>query len=237
MIWIRRAAWLLAMMLCVQSAEAGSVAGLVVDENGAPLAGVTIEIVYQSFGADDLMGYGQSIKAQATSNRKGRYAIDIGHLPPGEYWAHAYRVIDNGGRPTNVDLVADDDSTFAGNADIVRNFTARLIESSAELPYGNGGVFVLNNAIMDFTDLSGALVHLVNQQSGQTVTAMVRSTGEGLAVTGIPLGTYRASVTLDGQPLQVQLWGPGEAEGFSSSVVHDFTMGWLGNQFQVAVKP
>ncbi len=34
--------------------------------------------------------------------------------------------------------------------------------------------------------------------------------------------------------MQVALWGDDE---FSESVVHDFTMGWLGNQFRVQVKP
>jgi hypothetical protein len=65
----------------------------------------------------------------------------------------------------------------------------------------------------------------------------VRSTGEGLVVTGIPFGTYRAEVRVNGQPMQIRLWGPGTPDEFADSATHDFTMGWLGNQFQVAVKP
>jgi hypothetical protein len=65
----------------------------------------------------------------------------------------------------------------------------------------------------------------------------VRSTGEGLVVTGIPFGTYRAEVRINRRPMQIRLWGPGTSDEFDDSVTHDFTMGWLGNQFQVAVKP
>ena len=237
MVWVKLLAAMAVLLFGVATASAGSVSGQVTDHNGAPLAGVHVEIVYQTFRSGDLMTYGASIKAEAITDRSGNYAIDIGHLPPGEYAAHAYRIVSNGGRKVNVDLVPDDATSFAGNTDTTRNFTDGVVESSDDLPYGNGGVFVLNNAIMDYTDLTGAEVTLVDAASGQVFTRTVRSTGEGLAVTGIPFGTYRASVTLNGQPLQVQLWGPGVDETFRDSVVHDFTMGWAGNQFQVAVRP
>lgn len=231
--------WAAAVALCfgMASAHAATVSGLVVDHNGAPLAGVHIEVVYQTYNAHDLLTYGASIKAEAISGRKGSYVIDISHLPPGEYAAHAYRIVSNGGRKINIDLVADNEDTFGSNVDTVRNFTDGVVESSADMPYGNAGIFVLNNAISDYTDLSEAEVTLVDEASGQIFVRQVRSTGEGLAVTGIPFGTYRASVTLDGRPLQVALWGPGEDDSFSASVVHDFTMGWMENQFQVMAKP
>jgi hypothetical protein len=80
-------------------------------------------------------------------------------------------------------------------------------------------------------------VTLVNAATGESHTKTVRSTGEGLVVTGLPFGTYQASVQLNGQQLQIKLWAPDAPDEFSSSVTHDFTMGYLGNQFQVAVKP
>jgi hypothetical protein len=222
---------------CAGMASAGSVSGRVVDENGAPVSGVQVEVVYQTYRADQIMGYGESIKAEAVTDSDGRYTISTDNLPPGEYAAHAYRTIDNGGHQKNIDYAAEDGATFIGNADTVRNFTAAIIEQSEELPYGNAGVFVVNNALGDFTDLSAAEVTLTNVATGQTYVKTVRPSGEGLVVTGIPFGTYRASIRLDGRPLQIQLWGPGMPEEFSPEIVHDFTMGYLKNQIQVAVKP
>lgn len=87
------------------------------------------------------------------------------------------------------------------------------------------------------TDLDAAEVTLIHVETGASYVKRVRPTGEGLVVTGIPFGTYRAEVRVDGQPMRIRLWGPGTPEEFADSVTHDFTMGWLGNQFQVAVKP
>ena len=228
-----------ALVLCLSAASAiaGTVSGRVTDESGTPVAGVSIEVVYQTYNSDDLPYGGESIKASALTDGDGRYSISTDGLPPGEYSASAYQVVTNGGREINIDFRAEDARTFAGNADTVRNFTGGYYESSAENPYGNGGIFVVNNAIGDFTDLTGAEVTLVNSATGVSYVRTVRSTGEGLVVTGIPFGEYYASVKLNGRPLRISLWGPGMPDAFSESVTHDFTMGWLGNQFVVAVKP
>jgi hypothetical protein len=220
-----------------QAAIAGTVSGLVTDESGAPLAGVNVDVVYQTYNSDDLPYGGESIKQSAVSDENGRYAISTDGMPSGEYSANAYQVVENGGKEINIDFRAEDPSTFAGNADTVRNFTGGFIESTPDNPYGNGGIFVLNNDIGDFTDLSAAEVTLTHVDTGRIYRKTVRPTGEGLVVTGIPFGTYRAEVQVNGQPLQMRLWGPGTSDAFSSSVTHDFTMGWLGNQFVVAVKP
>jgi hypothetical protein len=37
--------------------------------------------------------------------------------------------------------------------------------------------------------------------------------------------------------MQVALWGPGQSDAYATEVVHDFTMGYLQNQIQVAAKP
>ena len=88
---------------------------------------------------------------------------------------------------------------------------------------------------MDFTDLAAAEVTLVEVGGGgRTYVRKVRPSGEGLVVTGIAFGTYRASVTLAGRPLRLALWGE---ETYGPSVTHDFTMGWLGDQFRVMAQP
>lgn len=220
-----------------QAAVAGTVSGRITDEAGAPLAGVSVEVVYQTYNADDLPYAGASIKQSAVTDAGGRYSISTDGMPPGEFAANAYHMVENGGRQITIDFRADDPSTFAGNARTVRNFVGGFVESTPDNPYGNGGIFVVNNEIGDYTDLSAAEVTLTHVETGRTYVKSVRSTGEGLAVTGIPFGTYRAEVRLDGQPLQVRLWAPGASEQFAGSVTHDFTMGWMGNQFRVAVKP
>lgn len=217
-------------------AAAATLSGTAVDELGQPLAGVQVEAVYQGYSADQLNAAGASIKGEAVTGADGRYVIDLSVLPPGVYAAHAWRIIENGGRSLIVDLVPDDAALFAGNADSERNFTALLVEQSEALPYGNAGIFVLENAIGDFTDLAAAEVTLQELASGRVFVKPVRPSGEGLVATGIPFGRYRASVTLDGQPLLVALWGASDAD-FAASVEHDFTMGYGGNMFRVMAKP
>lgn len=228
-----------ALMLAafIRPADAGTVTGLVTDESGLPLAGVTVEIVYQTYNSDDLPYGGKSIKQSAVTDAGGRYSVSTDAMPPGEYSANAYQVVENGGKQITIGFRAEDSSTFAGNAETVRNFTGGFVESTADDPYGNGGIFVVNNAIGDLTDLDAAEVTLIHVETGASYVKRVRPTGEGLVVTGIPFGTYRAEVRVDGQPMRIRLWGPGTPEEFADSVTHDFTTGWLGNQFQVAVKP
>ena len=132
-----------AFALAAGSAFAGTVSRLAVDEDGKPLEGVNVEGVYQTYDADQIMGFGASIKAETKTGPDGRYAVSIDHLPPGEHAAHAYTVVDNGGRPTNIDLVPENRETFAGNADTVRNFSGGYYEFTEDDPYGNGGIFVL----------------------------------------------------------------------------------------------
>lgn len=225
------------LLLCGGSALAGSVSGVVADESGQPMAGVNVEVVYQTYRADELNSAGASIKASAVTGPDGRYSIATDHLPPGEYAANAYEVVVNGGQQMIVDLAADDGTTFAGNADTIRNFTGGIVESSPDMPYGNAGVFVLNNAIGDFTDLLTAVITFTNVETGKVLIKTLRPTGEGLTATGIPFGTYKVTASLDGQPLQVKLWAPDAPPDYGPSVTHDFTMGWLGNQMQVAAQP
>lgn len=229
-------ALLLAGLISTFPAIAGTVSGQALDENGAPWEGVNVEVVYQTYRADQLMTYGASVKASATTDGEGRYSIDISSMPPGEYAAHAYVIVINGDRPTNVDLVPDDPASFAGADQTVRNFSGGYFEFTDDDPYGNGGVFVLANEIGDYTDLTGAEVTLENLRSGTKIVKVVRPTGEGLIVSGVPFDTYRASATLGGRPLRIALWGAEGEDPFTDSVVHDFTMGWAGNQFRVQVK-
>ncbi|AOF93097.1 carboxypeptidase-like regulatory domain-containing protein [Sinorhizobium sp. RAC02] len=229
--------YLAAPLLGTSYALAGSVSGIVVDDQGKPVAGVHVEVLYQTFNSDQLTGYGESIKAETVSGPNGLYTLDTTYLPRGEYSAHAYQVIVNGDEEVNVDAVGSDPSTFTGSADTIRNFSVGIVEISDDMPYGNAGIVVVNNAIRDYTDLSGTEITLVNIETGATYVKTVRSTGEGLVVTGIPFGAYRASARLSGRSMQIALWGPGESDVFALTVEHNFTMGYSGNQMQVAVKP
>jgi len=231
------AAGLAMLAACAQAAVAGTVTGLVTDENGAPVAGVNVEIVYQTYNSDDLPYGGASIKQTAVTGEDGRYSVSTDRMPPGIYSAHAYRVVINGSRRINLDFRTDDDSTFGGHEDVVRNFKGGYYESTPDDPYGNGGVFVLERSIETDIDLNGAEVTLTDIATGRTIVRTVRPTGEGLVVTGVPYDTYRAEVTLAGQPLRISLMGPGIPEEYAASVTHDFTMGWLENQFRITAKP
>lgn len=228
-----------AMMLVAsaQASFAGTVSGTVTDESGAPVAGVNIEVVYQTYNSDDLPYGGESIKQTVTSGEDGSYSVSTENMPPGIYSAHAYQVVVNGSREINLDFRIDDNATFGSHEDVVRNFKGGFYESTADDPYGNGGVFVLERSFETDVDLAGSEVTLTHTETGQTIVRTVRPTGEGLVVTGVPFGTYRAEVSLDGQPLQISLMGPGISEDYARSLTHDFTMGWLENQFRVMAKP
>lgn len=225
------------LVACTQTALAGTVSGVVTDGDGAPLAGVNVEVVYQTYNSDDLPYGGESIKQSAVSDESGRYSISTDNMPPGIYSANAYQVVVNGSRQINLDFRTDNEETFGSHEDVVRNFAGGFYESTESDPYGNGGVFVLERSIETDIDLSAAEVTLTNTATGQTIVKTVRSTGEGLVVTGVPFGTYRAEVALNGQPLQISLMGPGISEQYDTSATHDFTMGWLENQFRVMAKP
>jgi uncharacterized GH25 family protein len=225
------------LVASAQASVAGTVSGLVTDETGAPVAGVNVEVVYQTYNSDDLPYGGESIKQTVVSAEDGRYSVSTNNMPPGVYSAHAYQIVVNGSRQINLDFRIDDEATFGSHETVVRNFKGGYYESTPDDPYGNGGVFVLERSFETDIDLAGAEVTLTNTATGQTIVRMVRPTGEGLVVTGVPFGTYRAAVSLNGETLQISLMGPGITESYSSSVTHDFTMGWLQNQFRVMAKP
>lgn len=220
-----------------QAAVCGTVSGLVTDDGGAPVAGVTVEVVYQTYSSDDLPYGGESIKQSTVTDSSGRYSLSTDTMPPGIYSANAYQVVTNGSRQVSIAFRTDDKATFGGHEEVTRNFTGGFYESTPDDPYGNGGVFVLERSIETDIDLSGAEVTLTDTANGRTIVRTVRSTGEGLVVTGVPFGTYRAEVSLEGRSLQISLMGPGIPEEYGSSATHDFTMGWMENQFRVMAKP
>src|SRR5690606_28377503 len=76
-------------------ALAGSVSGIVVDEAGAPMAGVHVEVVYQTYRAEQLNSAGESIKRSALTGPDGRYRISTDGMPRGEYAANAFEQVVN----------------------------------------------------------------------------------------------------------------------------------------------
>jgi hypothetical protein len=234
-----RAITILAIVLAIASAltatslmaqtSGGVVSGRVTDDGGRPVAGATVIATYQSFGGGGLL-YGGRYNRQARTGPDGRYAIALGGLPVG-----AYAVA---GSHEGMSLIPETDATFASNAQTVRDFRHGVVERTAADDYGNGGVFVAENDIGDYSDLEGLEVTLVPLGGGKTITRTVQRTGEGLSVTGLPFGAYRATARLNGRPVTLKLWGPDVFDRpFAASVDGRVRSGVASRILRVYVRP
>lgn len=216
------------------SPRPGHVTGTVTGEDGKPLAGIEISATYQSYGGGRAMRYGASYGRTVTTGADGTYSIRLDDIAPGAYavTAHARR---NG---TALPLIPENAALVASNEAATRNFRWVVVEQTPDNPYGNGGIFVLENATGDFTDLSEAEVTLWPITGGRTITRRVRRTGEGLVVTGVPDGRYRVSVKLNGQPLLINRSGMASPDDpFTPSLEGRFDGGPTRNQFRVRARP
>ena len=210
-------------------AKGGVVRGRVVDEGDRPVAGAVMTATYQSYGGGQLQ-YGGRYNRQARTGPDGRYAIGLAGLPPGEYSVT--------GSHQGMSLTPENDATFASNAQTVRNFRHGVVESTADDDYGNGGIFVAENAIGEYSDLSNLEVTLTSLNGGKTITKKVRRTGEGMTVTGIPFGAYRVTARLNGRPVQLKPWGPEAFDlPFAASVDGRMQSGLMTRIMRVYVQP
>lgn len=191
-------------------AQGGVVRGRVVDGQGRPVAGAEIGAFYRSYGGGQKL-YGGSYNRQAVTGADGRYSISLAGLPPGEYLAS--------GSFQSIDLVPENSNTFASNAQTVRNFSYRLVESSEDNSYGNGAILAVNNDIMDFTDLAGLELTVRSRETGQVYTKTVRRTGEGYAITGLPFGSFDVSARLHGRQMQIKPHNNASAPFAASTVL------------------
>jgi hypothetical protein len=215
----------------------GHVVGRVTGEDGRPLAGAQITATYQSYGGGRAMRYGASHSRTATTDASGAYRIRIDDMAPGEYSISAHGPVRADGATQQWPLVANDAANIDNRSASVRNFSWKVVEQSADNPYGNGGIFVVETAIGNYSDLSEAEVTLWPLTGGRTIVGQVRRTGEGLVVTGVPPGRYRASVKLGGRTLQINRGGMDDPnDPFVPSIEGSITGGASGNIFRVRAK-
>ena len=192
-----------------QAQSAGGVRGRVVDEQGRPVAGAEMRAYYSSYGGGQLQ-YGGTYNRGAVTDRDGRYSISLQGLPRGLYYVS--------GTKDGVDLIPERDETFGSHVMSVRNFTHGIVETTADDDYGNGAIFVAENSLTDFTDLTGLEVTLRSRENGRVITKTVRRTGEGQTVTGIPFGAYEISARLNGRPVRIKAHEDWDG-AFTASVV------------------
>jgi hypothetical protein len=212
----------------------GHVVGRVTGEDGKPLAGAQVTATYQSYGGARAMRYGASHSRTATTDASGAYRIRLDDMAPGEY---AVSARGPNGVTQQWPLVAGDAANIDNRSASVRNFSWKVVEQSAGDPYGNGGIFVVESAIGDYSDLSEAEVTLWPLTGGRTIVGRVRRTGEGLVVTGIPPGRYRASVRLGGRTVQINRGGIDDPnDPFVPSIEGSLTGGVSGNILRVRAR-
>lgn len=192
-----------------QAQTAGGVHGRVLDAQGRPVAGAEMRAYYSSYGGGQLQ-HGGTYNRGAITDRDGRYSISLRGLPPGLYYVS--------GAKDGVDLLPETPGTFGSNTTATRNFTQNLVETSSDDDYGNGAIFVAENALTDSTDLSGLEVTLRSRSGGQTITRTVRRTGEGQTITGIPFGAWEISARLNGRAVRIKAHEDWNG-AFQSSVV------------------
>jgi hypothetical protein len=219
-------------------AEPGWVTGRATDADGRPIAGVEVTVTYQSYGGGRAMRYGASYSQTEVTDARGIYRIRIGNQALGEYSASASRPARAGDAGMRVQLVPENQALFAQNAATIRNFRLIFVEQTPDNPYGNGGIFVVENAIGSYASLENAEVTLQAVAGGRPIVRRVRRTGEGWVVTGLAPGQYRASVTLDGRPLLMNASGmDARLDAYTTSLVGSFNGGASGRVFRVRVKP
>lgn len=192
--------------------SAGTVSGRVTDDQGRPMAGVVVTARYQSNPG------GMSYTLAAPTGRDGRYSIRVGDRP-GAWSVHAQAEV--GGMTVN--LTPSDGENFASNAATTRDFTLRFQEQTADDPYGDGAMLVVQAAIMDYTPLDEVEVTLRPVDGGPAIVRRLRQTGEGHVVTGLRPRIYEVSARHNGRPLQVSPaltphrdhdWGASHTAGF-----------------------
>ncbi len=200
--------------------EPGVLKGRVVDEKGAPLAGV--EVV-----ADNQLLYNSNLIT--VTDADGFYRVETDHAAT--FHATATVTRSYNGQRFSLALAPDDDSPFAGPTGAVRNFTWKL---TGERPdglgvYGNSVIIYLDTA--DPQDPQAYLQDenveltltpegpLADGSQGSVITRASSRTGDGSGVHDVPLGRYRITATYDGRPLRVRQRNVGE---YAPEYVGDF---------------
>lgn len=224
-----------------EDVEAGVLKGRIVDSRGTPLKGV--EIV-----ADNTLLYNSN--ALGVSKADGTYRIPTSAVA-GTYHATARIKRKFNGKTFAFDLEPDTDDPFDGAEGAVRDFVWKLTGDYGDnRQHGSKLLFYfasyedpqtpeapLEQEKVEFTLTPDG--PLVDGSEGQASVRRGQSTGDGFAVTDLPVARYRieARYGADGEarrPLLVRSKGKGE---FGPAVTADFEIVMSGVQYiEVEVK-
>lgn len=201
--------------------EPGFMKGRVVDAAGKPVTGV--EVV-----ADNRQFY--NTNALVRTDAQGRYRVEV-RRPVGTWHATAQVKRKLNGQTFRFDLHPDNDEDFNGRDGAVRNFTWKL---RGERPDGGryGSPVIVYRSLSNPYDIDVNNVELTlkpvgplpDGSAGLTIVAKPTPTGDGDAVTDVPVARYEITARyLDpaqgALPLLVRRCN---AENYAPSVVADF---------------
>ncbi len=198
-------------------AETGYVAaGVVVDTQGNPLAGVDIF-------ADNQFTEGSTLTSKTGTN--GQYRIELPQTAT-TWHMSATHTVEYHGREYSFPLHPEDDSAFAGNTGGVRNFAWKLTGKRPD--DGFYGAYVVGytevgDYSIDLRDVELTLVPdgpLVDGSTGETITGKLASTGDGDAIQDIPLGRYTITAREGDTALLVRIRNSGTS--YDTSLTSDF---------------
>jgi len=221
--------------------EAGVLKGVVVDARGVPIKGT--EIV-----ADNTLLYNSN--ALTVSKADGSFRVRTDALA-GTYRASAQLKRKFNGKTYAFALEADTDDPFDGAEGAVRNFTwkltgeygdnrlhgSRLLSYFASYEDPEGREEIVRNEDVEFT--LKPIGPLIDGSEGQAVTRHVEVTGDGYAVSDLPVARYAiearyAPAGKPARPLLVRVRSQGE---YAPQVTADFEVKMTGIQFiEVEVK-
>jgi Carboxypeptidase regulatory-like domain len=218
---------LLAMMLvsaCAQTTtntpgqpsglEPYVVKGKVVDNNGAPLAGV--EVVANNTQFYDANGIG-------TTDTEGNYRIE---LSAGSWQMTASMMREYNGQTYRIELTPDNNAAFAGSEGAIRNFVWKPSGGEAQ----QGSVFVYSDITVEFLESQYIELTLEPQgllldgSTGQTIVGMLTNTPDGDGLTNVPLGRYKITaryLVLGESPARLEI-KPRNSGEYADSLTADF---------------
>jgi hypothetical protein len=201
--------------------EAGVLKGRALGTDGRPIQGAEI-------AADNQLLYNSNLIVSTDAD--GFYRVDTGVAAT--FHVTARMKIDFNGKKYAIDLAPEDDTSFAGPAGAVRNFTWKL---TGEKPdglghYGSSVLFYLDNVdpqnpeiYLEDENVEVTLTPegpLIDGSAGRPITRNAIRTPDGSGLVDVPLGRYRISANYQGRPLQVGLRNSGQ---YAVEVVADFT--------------
>ncbi|GGK92929.1 carboxypeptidase-like regulatory domain-containing protein [Deinococcus radiotolerans] len=179
----------------------GFITGTVVNEQGAPLAGVEIDV-------DNTLSYDSNLVTY--TDAKGQYRVDVRKLPF-TFQVYAKLKVKYEGYTTAIELVPRTPNAVAGVVGGVRDFVLRPKPITPEDPYGNQGCVFIERAIGEY-DIDEAQVlvtltpvgKLADGSTGKPRTVHLLRSGSGPVIPNVMWGRYTVTATYQGQPLELR---------------------------------